>query len=170
MLLAYRTEPLAYAVGASIGVTHRTVLHCPARAIRFGVLAALYDSPRPGRAADITDEARGWVVSLACRKARDLGNPHVLWTTRLLARHVRDHAAGAGHPCLTTLAQGAVCKILGRDDVKPHKMRYYLERRDAAFEEKMTGVLCVYLEVAVLRESKTAETNVAIISGACPRA
>jgi hypothetical protein len=49
-------------------------------------------------------------------------------------------------------------------------MRYYLERRDAAFEEKMTGVLCVYLEVAVLRESKTAETNVAIISGACPRA
>jgi hypothetical protein len=105
MLLAYRADPSAYAVGATIGVTHQTVLRCLARAIRFGVLAALDDIPRPGRAPDITDEARAWVVSLACRKAKDLGYPHELWTTRLLARHVRGHAAAAGHPCLTSLAQ-----------------------------------------------------------------
>jgi hypothetical protein len=30
-------------------------------------------------------------VSLACRKAKDLGYPHELWTTRLLARHAREH-------------------------------------------------------------------------------
>jgi hypothetical protein len=35
--------------------------------------------------------------------------------------------------------------------VKSHKVRYYLERRDAAFEETMAEVLCVYREVAVLR-------------------
>jgi hypothetical protein len=36
--------------------------------------------------------------------------------------------------------------------VQPHKVRYYLERRDEAFEQKMAEVLCVYREVAVLRE------------------
>jgi hypothetical protein len=27
---------------------------------------------------------------------------------------------------------------------QPHKVRYYLERRDAEFEQKMAEVLCVY--------------------------
>ena len=35
------------------------------------------------------------------------------------------------------------------DRVKPHKVRYYLERRDAEFETKMAEVLCVYREVAI---------------------
>ena len=62
------------------------------------------------------------------------------------------------------IVQGTVCKILARHEVKPHKVRYYLERRDEAFEAKMADVLCVYREVAILRASETAETNVAIIS------
>ncbi len=164
ILLGYRADPSAYAVGGAIGVTHQTVLRCLARAVRFGAMAALDDSPRPGKAPEITDDARAWLVSLACQKAKDLGYPHELWTTRLLARHVREHAAVAGHPCLGNVAQGTVCKILARHEVKPHKIRYYLERRDEAFETKMAEVLCVYREVAILRESETAETKVAIIS------
>jgi transposase len=77
---------------------------------------------------------------------------------------VREHAEAAGHPCLTRLAQGTVCKILDQHEVKPHKVRYYLQRRDEAFAEKMAEVLCVYREVAVLRETKATEPNVAIIS------
>jgi transposase len=164
MLLAYHADASAYAVGEAIGVTHQTVLRCLDRAVRFGVMAALDDSPRPGKAAAITDEARAWLVSLACQKAKGLGYPHELWTTRLLARHVRAHAAAAGHPCLANIVQGTVCKILARHEVKPHKVRYYLERRDEAFEAKMAEVLCVYREVAVLRESQANNTNVAIIS------
>jgi Homeodomain-like domain len=100
-------------------------------------MAALDDSPRPGKEPTITDAARAWVVSLACQKPRGLGYPHELWTTRLLARHVRETAETAGHPCLRRLAQGTVCKILDQHDVQPHKVRYYLERRDEAFEQKM---------------------------------
>ena len=164
ILLAYRSDPSAHAVGAAVGVTHQTVLRCLHRAVRFGVMAALDDSPRPGKAPEITVDARAWLISLACRKANDLGYPHELWTTRLLARHVRDHAVAAGHPCLASVVQGTVCKILGRDDVKPHKVRYYLERRDPAFETKMADVLCVYREVAVLRAAGAGASNVAIIS------
>jgi transposase len=164
ILLAYRADPSAYAVGEAIGVTHQTVQRCLDRAVRLGVMAALDDSPRPGKAPEITDDAKAWLVSLACRKAKDLGYPHELWTTRLLARHVREHAAAAGHPCLESIVQGTVCKILARQEVKPHKVRYYLERRDEAFETKMADVLCVYREVAILRANQDVETNVAIIS------
>jgi transposase len=164
ILLAYHADPSTYSVGEAIGVTHQTVQRCLARAVRFGVIAALDDSPRPGKAPEITQEARTWVVSLACQKAKDLGYPHEIWTTRLLARHIRENAVAAGHPCLKRIVQGTVCKILSRNEVKPHKVSYYLERRDAEFEAKMAEVLCVYREVAVLRESEEAETNVAIIS------
>ena len=164
ILLAYRSDPSTYAVGEAVGVTHQTVKRCLDRAVRLGAMAALDDSPRPGKAPEITADAKAWLVSLACQKAKDLGYPHELWTTRLLARHTREHAAAAGHPCLATIAQGTVCKILARNDVKPHKVRYYLERRDEAFETKMADVLCVYREVAVLRASKSMASDVAIIS------
>jgi hypothetical protein len=143
-------------VGRLIGVTHQTVQRCVSRAVQFGVMAALDDSPRPGQEPKITDDAKAWVVSLACQKAKELGYPHELWTTRLLARHVREHAEAAGYACLMRLAQGTVCKILDEHDVKPHKVRYYLQRRDEAFEEKMAEVLYVYSEVKVLREKEAA--------------
>jgi transposase len=123
MLLAYQETPSFYAVGRAIGVTHQTVERCLRRVERLGVMAALDDSPRPGREPVITDEARTFVVDLACRKAKDLGYPHELWTTRLLAKHIREHGPTAGHGCLTKLAQGTLCKILAAHEVKPHKVR-----------------------------------------------
>jgi transposase len=164
ILLRYRADPSSYGVGRAVGVTHQTVRRCVSRAVRLGVMAALDDSPRPGKEPEITAQARAWLVSLACRKAKDLGYPHELWTTRLLAGHAREHGPAAGHPCLARIVQGTVCKILARREVKPHKLRYYLERRDAAFEEKMAEVLCVYQEVAVLRAADTPDETVAIIS------
>jgi transposase len=168
MLLAYRETPSFYAVGRAIGVTHQTVERCLRRAERLGVMAALDDSPRPGREPVITDQARTFVVDLACRKAKDLGYPHELWTTRLLARHVREHGPTAGHACLAKLAQGTLCKILGRQEIKPHKVRYYLERRDPEFDAKMAEVLCVYREVELLKQSAVARDGeapaVAIVS------
>ena len=158
ILLHYRDDPSHYAVGRAVGVTHQTVQRCLVRASRFGVMAALDDSSRPGKEPEITAPARAWLVSLACQKAKDLGYPHELWTTRLLARHAREHGPAAGHPCLARIAQGTVCKILAEQEVKAHKVRYYLERRDPEFDAKMAEVLCVYQEVAILRAAEaTAE-------------
>ena len=156
ILLAYRDEPSFFAVGRALGLHHQTVQRCVERAVALGPLAALDERPRPGKAPLITTEAKAWVVSLACRKAKELGYPHEVWTTRLLARHAREHGPAAGHACLAHLAQGTVCKILDQHEVKPHKVRYYLERRDADFEAKMAEVLCVYREVALLKETAEA--------------
>ncbi len=91
MLLAYRDNPSFFAVGRALGVHHQTVQRCVERAIAEGPLAALDGSVRSGKASTITPEAKAWLVALACRKAKDLGYPHELWTTRLLASHARQH-------------------------------------------------------------------------------
>ena len=97
MLLHYRDDPSCHAAGRAVGVTHQTVQRCLARAIRFGVMAALDDNPQPGKEPEITVPARARLVSLACQKAKEMGYPHELWTTRLLARHSREHGPAAGH-------------------------------------------------------------------------
>src|SRR5207253_9671242 len=140
MLLAYCGTPSFYAVGRRLGGHHQTVQRCIERALAYGPLAALDDRPRSSKEPTITAEAKAWLVSLACRKAKELGYPHELWTTRLLARHAREHGPAEGHACLGKLVQGTVCKILNEQEVKPHKMRYYLERRDPEFKEKMAEV------------------------------
>jgi len=168
MLLAYRENPSFFAVGQSLGVHHQTVERCVERAAAYGPLAALDDRPRPGKEPTITPEAKAWLVSLACDKAKGHGYPHELWTTRLLARHAREHGPAVGHDCLASLVQGTVCKILGQEEIKPHKVRYYLERRDAEFEQKMAEVLYVYREVQVLKKaaakSKKPSRPTAIVS------
>jgi Homeodomain-like domain len=119
ILLAYREDPSFFAVGRALGLHHQTVQRCVERAVVEGPMAALDDRPRPGREPTITLAAKAWLVSLACRKAKDLGYPHELWTTRLLARHAREHGPAQGHACLPHLAQGTVCKILDQEEVKP---------------------------------------------------
>jgi transposase len=169
ILLSYRESSSFFAVGRALGLHHQTVQRCVERAVAEGPMAVLDDRPRPGKEPIITLEARAWLTSLACRKAKDLGYPHELWTTRLLARHAREHGLTAGHPCLANLAQGTVCKILDQEEVKPHKVRYYLERRDPQFAEKMAEVLCVYRKVKLLKKVAVASKKepsdaVAIIS------
>ena len=164
MLLAYRDDASFFAVGRALGVHHQTVQRCVERALAHGVLAALDDSARPGREPVITVEARAWLLDLACRKAKELGYPHEVWTTRLLAAHARERGPALGHVCLAKLAQGTVCKILDAEEVKPHKVRYYLDRRDPEFDEKMAEVLCVYRQVKLLKRRKQPNEAVTIVS------
>src|SRR5579864_8695560 len=95
ILLAYRESLSFFAVGHAVGVHHQTVQRCVERAAVEGPMAALDDRSPPGKAPTITAEAKAWIKDLACRKAKELGYPHELWTTRLLASHAREHAA----PC-----------------------------------------------------------------------
>jgi len=169
ILLAYRKDPSFFAVARAFGTHHQTVQRCVERAVTEGPLAALDDRPRPGREPTITLEAKAWLIDLACRKAKEFGYPHELWTTRLLASHARSQGPRQGHSCLANLAQGTVCKILDAEEIKPHKVRYYLEQRDPDFAVKMAEVLCIYRQVKNLKQIATAtktkpKEKVAVIS------
>ena len=56
----------------------------------------------------------------------------------LLARHAREHGPSEGYTCLAKLAQGTLCNILNEQEIKPRKVRYYLERRDPEFGVQAT--------------------------------
>ena len=54
-------------------MTHRTVSRFSDGVALFGVMPALGDNLRSGEAPEITADAKAWLVSLACWKAKDLG-------------------------------------------------------------------------------------------------
>jgi transposase len=135
------------------------VERCVNKAIQFGAIASLDDLPGRGKPAKISEAARAWVLSLACQKPKDFGYSYELWTTSLLAAHIRKHCVTAGYSGLAQLSRGTVSKILAKSKIRPHKMVYYLERRDPDFEIKMAQVLCVYNEVALLRKVGNSEPS-----------
>jgi hypothetical protein len=59
---------------------------------------SLDDRARLGKEPTITPEAKAWLVSLACDKAKEHGYPHEPWTTRLLAPCARAWVVGGGTP------------------------------------------------------------------------
>lgn len=152
MLLAYEAGESVSAIARVLKTNRPKVERCINKALQWGALAALTDLPGRGKPRTITPEARTWLLSLACQKPKELGYASELWTTSLLARHVREHCVAAGHPSLLRVGRGTVSKILTKGQVRPYKIRYYLERRDAEFETKMAQVLYVYKEVQIMQE------------------
>lgn len=138
------------AVAAANHVNRHSVALCVRKYLRFGLEAALGELPRPGQSRRIPDDAIVWVRDCACQKPKDLGYSYELWTYALLQRHLRKECAAAGHPSLLTLSRSKLHRILTQGEVKPHKIRYYVERRDPEFASKMIEVLHVYKEVEIV--------------------
>jgi transposase len=164
ILLRYHGGETVSRIAAALGTNRPRVERSIAKALELGARGALQDLPGRGRRPTLTAEARAWVVALACQKPRELGYAQELWTTGLLAQHVRKKAVAAGHASLRHLARGTVSKILRAQPVQPHKIEYYLERRDAEFEVKMKQVLHVYRQVELWHQAGAPEEQTAVLS------
>ncbi len=150
---------LGYAGGASImelqrqlGVGRPMIYKCIDKALAAGVQMGLKDKYHRPHEPEITDEAKAWVVSLACTKPKDHGLAAELWTISALAKFVCERAQGAGFARLANAGKSTVWRILDGNDIKPHRIRYYLEKRDPDFDRKMQEVLMVYRDVSLYRE------------------
>jgi transposase len=125
-------------------VNRNTVVLCVRKYLGFGLEAALGELPRSGKPRQVSDEAILWIQNLACQKPEDLGYAQELWTYKLLTGHVRREAPSAGYPEMARLSRSKLHKVLAQGELKPHKVRYYVERRDPEFDQKMAAVLHVY--------------------------
>jgi hypothetical protein len=141
-------------IARQVRMTRKSVAKWINRALAIGPSAALKDTYHRPRAPSITEEARAWVVSLACRKPKDLDYAAELWTRSALASHVRAHAVEAGHPSLAKAGKATVQRILAEQPLHPERIKYYLERRDPQFDEKMKNVLLVYRAVSLQNEER----------------
>jgi len=126
ILLAYREDPSFFAVGRALGLHHQTVQRCVERAVVEGATAALDDArvpvgnrqsrakPRPGWCRWPVRRRRTLAIPTNC--GRQGFSPATLASTDLL-KDMRACQSGAGQ----------VCKILDQEEVRPHKVRYYLD-------------------------------------------
>ncbi len=139
-------------IAQRLHISRSTVVLCIRKCLQFGLEAALGELPRTGKPRQLPDDAIAWVQNCACQKPKELGYSYELWTYKLLTAHVRQHCVASGHPALQKLSRSKLHKILRQGALRPHKIRYYVERRDAAFEAKMANVLHVYKEVEIVNE------------------
>jgi transposase len=156
ILLRYRAGNNPSAIQRDLGISRVTIYHCLHKALEMGIEAGLKDAFHRPKAPVITDADKAWVVHLACTQPKELGYAAELWTRQSLATHVRQQAVVAGHPSLARAAKATGQRILDEQHLQPHKVRYYLERRDPEFEPKMKEVLMVYQEVAVQNQTPAA--------------
>lgn len=133
-------------------ISRGTVVLCIQKCLQSGLETALGELPRSGKPRQLPDDAKTWVRNCACQKPKDLGYSYELWTYRLLTAHIRAQCTEAGHPALRKLSRSKLHKILHEGELHPHKIRYYVERRDPAFESKMANVLHVYKEVEIIND------------------
>ena len=153
ILWRYSTGETVGQIARTLNMTRKSVLKWIDKALQVGADVAIEDSPHKPREPVITDDAKAWVVHLACSKPKEFGYAAELWTRSALASHARQHAAEAGYPVLAKAAKATMQRILEGQTLQPHKVKYYLERRDPDFLSKMKSVLLVYQEVALQNES-----------------
>jgi transposase len=152
ILLGYHAGENFTTLSRTLHLSRRIVYKHVDRALAAGVDVALRDRPH-GSAPTITMEAKAWVIALACTKPKEHGQAAELWSLSALAGHIRRTAKAAGHPSVAQAVKSTVHAILRDAPLRPHKIKYYLERRDPEFERKMKEVLIVYREVAELAQS-----------------
>lgn len=134
-------------IADSLGISVNTVRRCVNQYLSNGIDLALFDEERSGRPPEITDDAKAWIISIACQKPCELGYAAELWTLSALHKHIQLYAEQAGYPRLKTVTKPWLQKYLKKMDIKPFKIKYYLERKDPDFENKMHEVLLVYKQV-----------------------
>lgn len=167
IMLEYAAQKSISAIARELKTNRPKVERCINKALELGAIPALSDMGGRGQKRKIGSDDRTWIINLACQKPKDLGYSYELWTTALLASHARKHALAAGYPALQKIARGTISKILTSNKIRPHKINYYLERRDPEFDSKMAQVLFVYKPVEMLRKKsldEQQEMSVAILS------
>jgi transposase len=156
LLGMYRAGESLAAIHRALAVSRVTIYRCVRKTLEMGLEAGLKDAYHRPKAPVIGRAEKSWVVHVACTKPKDLGYAAEVWTRRTLADHVRRHADSQGYPALARAAKSTVQQILVAERLQPHKVKYYLERRDPAFESKMRDVLMVYHEVMLQNRAASA--------------
>jgi transposase len=156
ILLGYFAGESIASISRRVGMTRLSVSKWVTKALAVGPMAALKDSYHRPKKPVIGDDAKAWVVHVACSKPKDLGYAAEVWSRQALAKHIRAQAREAGFPALSQAAKATVHRILAEQPLHPEKVKYYLERRDPDFEAGMRKVLIVYQDVALQNAKRAA--------------
>ena len=88
ILLAYVENRSITEVMRRVGVGRSTVYKCIDKALADSVAAGLKDAYHRPHAPEMTEEAKAWVVSLACTKPKDHGRAAEVWSISAWAQNL----------------------------------------------------------------------------------
>ena len=142
------------AIADKLDISRPTVKLCLKKYRESGVKTALEDSKGRGRRIEITDDAKAWVINIACQKPSAFGLPAELWYPLSLTRYINSVAGQEGYSRMVTVSEFSIRKILREAMLNPHKVTYYCEKRDPDFEKKMHDVLVIYKQVELRFDEK----------------
>ena len=163
ILLSYAAGEGPTVIQQRLGVSRPTIYKCIDKALAAGVQSGLKDRYHRPKEPVITEQAKAWVLSLACSKPKDHGLAAELWSLSALARYTREHASAQGHNSLARAGKASIWRILHGGEIQPQKVQYYLEQRDAQFEQKMREVLMVYQEVSLQNAARASGEDAASV-------
>jgi hypothetical protein len=143
ILLRYHAGEDISSTSRALKMTRVSVTKWVARALAVGPEAALKDNYHRPKEPVIGDDAKAWVVHLACSKPKDPGYAAETWSRQALASHVRKHAAEAGYPGLSRAAKATVHRILAEQPLHPEKVNTIWRDAIRISNAKMRDVLLV---------------------------
>lgn len=154
-ILLYKAEGVSFdEIAERLNISKRTVRLCVTKYNDGGIEEALFDRQRSGRPTEISDDAKAWIVSIACQRPVELGYAQELWTLKNLHMYIQKNAVKEGYPRLETVTKAYIQKLLKDSNIKPFKIKYYCEQRDPEFKQKMHDVLLVYKQVEMQFDDK----------------
>ena len=149
------------AIAEKLRISKPTVVKILKKWVTFGVDAALEDLHRSGRPNRILIDAKAWIIELACTTPDTLPDaPKTqLWTISALTKYVRTHCVKEQLPELENIQESTVWSILNDRDIKPHRIKYYLVRKDPEFKVKAEKVLLLYKRIEWIVQMTKAEVE-----------
>ncbi len=110
------------------------------------IQVTLSDVPRPGTPVGFTVEQRVQIIALACENPKDSGRPVSHWSPRELVDEVVQRGIAE------TISERTVRRILNEADLKPHRVRYWLNHtpEDPVTFWQMAERICLFYRHAPL--------------------
>jgi transposase len=112
ILLMYSKGTAISDIARKLNTSRPLIYRVINKALAFGALQSLTDLKRPGRSRKIDDDAKKWVISVACQKPTEFGYAAETWTYTQLVKHIHDHASESGYQSLQKISRSKVHDIL----------------------------------------------------------
>lgn len=73
-ILLYKADGMTFQqIADKLAISTATVRLCISKFQKGGLDAALFDVQHPGRPSEITDDAKAWMIHIACQRPTDVG-------------------------------------------------------------------------------------------------
>ncbi len=134
VLVKHNTNPRA--IAAFLDASASTITRWSAPGINA---SNLYDRPRSGRPPSCSEDTKIRIIAFYCqtRPLSDCGR----WTLRWAARRLQAEPERIG----ATPSKSSLHRILKKNDLKPHRSRYFLHISDPDFFPKMEHLVALYM-------------------------